>query len=170
MFYWVTLASSIILLPILWLEFCRRNGLRRYFSTLGYSIHTIWILLIPIYNITVFTTVLGYQNLIVSNIGNFLLHVIGGGFTCSIVFEYLNVNLRILLSWKWQLILLILVTSAFSVANEVFEMGLEYFANQKIILDNWDTWRDILANIVGAGIGFLLIKYFKVVYYYFWRR
>jgi hypothetical protein len=170
MFYWAVLIISIIVLPIFWLDFCRKNGLKKHINSLRYSLFTIWILLIPVYNITVFTAVLGYQNLIVSNIGNFLLHLVGGGFTCAIVFEYLNINLKVLLSWKWQLILLLLVTSVFSIANEVFEMGLEYFANQKIVLDNWDTWRDILANLIGAGIGFLLIKYFKVVYYYFWRR
>lgn len=102
-----------------------------------------------------------------------ILHFLGGGISIALVYEYfvLNFNIRqgeSILSLRKaldnkfdyltaNLFLLIFFSSFFSVFSELYEFVSKYAAGYQFDSSGFDTWLDILANITGALLGYLII-------------
>lgn len=102
-----------------------------------------------------------------------ILHFLGGGIAIALVYEYfvLNFNLqhgsgiitlRSVLDSKAgylfaNLFLLTFFSSFFSVFSELYEFVSKYAAGYQFDSSGFDTWLDILANMTGAYLGYLLI-------------
>lgn len=106
-----------------------------------------------------------------------ILHFLGGGIAIALVYEYfvLNFNIRQgdgVISLKSihenkvgyltaNLFLLVFFSSFFSVFSELYEFISKYTAGYQFDSSGFDTWLDILANIAGATLGYLLIWLWK---------
>jgi len=106
-----------------------------------------------------------------------ILHFLGGGIAISLVYEYfiLNFNiqhgngilsLRSVFDKKFDylianLFLLTFFSSFFSVFSELYEFASKYLAGYQFDSSGFDTWLDILANITGAFLGYLIIWLWK---------
>jgi hypothetical protein len=106
-----------------------------------------------------------------------ILHFLGGGISIALVYEYfiLNFNiqqgegiisLRNIIHHKTayltaNLFLLTFFSSFFSVFSELYEFISKYVAGYQFDSSGFDTWLDILANITGATLGYLLIWLWK---------
>jgi hypothetical protein len=102
-----------------------------------------------------------------------MLHFLGGGIAIALVYEYFILNFNIqqgngiislknLLDHKTgyltaNLFLLTFFSSFFSVFSELYEFASKYIAGYQFDSSGFDTWLDILANITGAALGYLLI-------------
>lgn len=82
--------------------------------------------------------------------GNFLLHAIGGGMATACTYEYLKAHLKPKFNWRFDLTGLILLVSTFGVLNELAEFAAEAAGFGIFSLDSQDTWRDFVANTIGA--------------------
>ena len=106
-----------------------------------------------------------------------ILHFLGGGIAIALVYEYfvLNFNLQQsdgIISLKSvhdnkfgylvaNLFLLVFFSSFFSVFSELYEFISKYVAGYQFDSSGFDTWLDILANITGAFLGYILIWLWK---------
>lgn len=90
--------------------------------------------------------------------GNFLLHGVGGGMASSCLFMYMARSLGLNLNWRLELVSLFLFVSTLGVLNELAEYVIELAADITMSFDSQDTWRDFVANTMGAMIVWLLIK------------
>ncbi|GAB4402367.1 MAG: hypothetical protein OHK003_29720 [Anaerolineales bacterium] len=106
-----------------------------------------------------------------------ILHFLGGGIAIALVYEYFVQNLNIqnengiislrnTLDNKTQhlvanLFLLTFFSSFFSVFSELYEFVSKYVAGYQFDSSGFDTWLDILANMTGAYLGYLLIWLWK---------
>jgi hypothetical protein len=107
-----------------------------------------------------------------------LLHFLGGGFAIALVYEYLVLNFNLeqgqgIFSLKFaisgrksthllsNLVLLLMFASFFSVFSELYEFVSKYIAGYQFDSSGLDTWADIMANLGGALIGYLLIWVWK---------
>jgi len=91
-------------------------------------------------------------------VGNFLLHMIGGGVASAFMFGYLLSVLKLRVNWRVEIVLLYAFVSALGILNELAEYGAEFFGLGPFSLDAHDTWRDFVANTSGALIAWALIK------------
>lgn len=91
-------------------------------------------------------------------LGNILLHAIGGGMATACTYEYLKAHLRFKLNWRLDLAGLFLIVSAFGVLNELAEFAAEAAGMGIFSVDSQDTWRDFVANTVGAVIVWLYVR------------
>ena len=106
-----------------------------------------------------------------------ILHFLGGGLSIAFVYEYLVINFNLaegrgvfnlnlpqarrsthLLA---NLVLLLMFASFFSVFSELYEFISKYVAGYQFDSSGLDTWVDILANLGGAFLGYLLIWVWK---------
>ncbi len=102
-----------------------------------------------------------------------ILHFLGGGIAIALIYEYFVLNFKLesgeglfnlshvrasksahLLG---NLALLILFASFFSVFSEVYEFVSKYIAGYEFDSSGIDTWADILANLGGALLGYLVL-------------
>ncbi len=106
-----------------------------------------------------------------------ILHFLGGGIAIALVYEYFILNLNIhkgngIISLKHiaenkssyltaNLFLLLFFSSFFSVFSELYEFASKYLAGYQFDSSGFDTWMDILANVGGAFLGYLLIWCWK---------
>ena len=60
-----------------------------------------------------------------------------------------------------NLVLLLLFASFFSVFSELYEFVSKYVMGYQFDSSGFDTWLDILANMAGAYLGYLLIWLWK---------
>lgn len=106
-----------------------------------------------------------------------ILHFLGGGIAIALVYEYFILNLNIqqgdgIISLRniadnklgylfAKLFLLTLFSSFFSVFSELYEFVSKYVAGYQFDSSGFDTWLDILANMAGAYLGYLLIWLWK---------
>ena len=106
-----------------------------------------------------------------------ILHFLGGGLSIAFVYESLVINFNLaegrgvfnlnlpqarrsthLLA---NLVLLLMFASFFSVFSELYEFISKYVAGYQFDSSGLDTWVDILANLGGAFLGYLLIWVWK---------
>ena len=108
-----------------------------------------------------------------------ILHFLGGGIAIALVYEYLILNLNIhqgegIVSLRKMfnnkagyllanLFLITFFSSFFSVFSELYEFISKYIAGYQFDSSGFDTWLDILANMAGAYLGYLLIWLWKYV-------
>lgn len=89
---------------------------------------------------------------------NFLMHFLGGGFTVTLIYEYLKGFVK----WKPPLLsdltILYFVLSGFTVASELLEFLLDTITRRWYSQTRIDTWLDLLANILGAITLWVIIK------------
>ena len=106
-----------------------------------------------------------------------ILHFLGGGIAIALVYEYFVLNFNIqhgdgVISLKSirdnkvgyltaNLFLLVFFSSFFSVFSELYEFISKYAVGYQFDSSGFDTWLDILANIAGATLGYLLIWLWK---------
>jgi hypothetical protein len=164
MLYWIFLFLGIYILPQLYVFILYYQAKIELKTAIQKSLWFSWILFLPILIILFYVKILQYHNISLNNMGNFFLHFVGGGFTCAIIFEYLNINSNHKFGFWKQLFWLYFVTSGLGVANELFEFFLDTFVGTRLSFDRIDTWRDLLANTLGAFFGFLLIKAIRKIY------
>ena len=69
----------------------------------------------------------------------------------------LLLELLVLLVLFFNLFLLLFFSSFFSVFSELYEFASKYFAGYQFDSSGFDTWMDIMANMAGAFLGYLLI-------------
>lgn len=96
-------------------------------------------------------------------VGNFVLHSVGGGVATALIFEYLKRNFKLKVSWRTELVLLFALVSSLGALNELAEYaadsaGIAYFS-----YDRMDTWRDILANTLGALTCWSFLRLLKII-------
>lgn len=82
--------------------------------------------------------------------GDLMLHVIGGGTMCTLIFIYTEKTFGLKFSWHLELILLFAFVSSLGVLNELAEYALELLKVGIMSPDTHDTWRDLTANTFGA--------------------
>jgi ABC-type multidrug transport system fused ATPase/permease subunit len=106
-----------------------------------------------------------------------ILDFLGGGIAIALVYEYFILNLNIqqgdgIISLRniadnklgylfANLFLLTFFSSFFSVFSELYEFVSKYVAGYQFDSSGFDTWLDILANMAGAYLGYLLIWLWK---------
>lgn len=106
-----------------------------------------------------------------------ILHFLGGGIAIALVYEYFVLNFNIqqgegVISLRniihnkaayltANLFLLAFFASFFSVFSELYEFISKYVAGYQFDSSGFDTWLDILANIAGATLGYILIWLWK---------
>ncbi|NWF64320.1 MAG: hypothetical protein HXY38_08440 [Chloroflexi bacterium] len=102
-----------------------------------------------------------------------ILHFLGGGIAIALVYEYFILNLNVqqgdgLISLRnltgsspaylfANLFLLTFFSSFFSVFSELYEFVSKYVAGYQFDSSGFDTWLDILANMTGAYLGYLIL-------------
>lgn len=87
-----------------------------------------------------------YQTLL----GNFFLHASGGA-ASAVLFAYLFKTLKLQFNWQLTTMLLFAFVSTLGVLNEIAEYGVELAGVSIFSLDTHDTWRDFIANTIGAA-------------------
>ncbi len=106
-----------------------------------------------------------------------ILHFLGGGLAIALIYEYFVLNFRLVdgtgvFSLKVaqeskvthllaNFVLLLMFASFFSVFSELYEFVSKYMAGYQFDSSGLDTWIDILANLGGAFLGYLLIWLLK---------
>ena len=98
------------------------------------------------------------SNAVGGTLGNLYLHGIGGGMSSALLFCYLYNLFDVRLSWRVQIIALFAFVSCLGVLNELLEYAIEVFTPLVMSLDSQDTWRDLVANTIGAFMAFGLVK------------
>ncbi len=105
------------------------------------------------------------------------LHFMGGGLSIALVFEFFVINFcfdegggvidfsRIKKNtWLYflaSIFILVFFVSFYSVGSEIAEFISKYYAGVKFDSSGIDTWLDIIANLAGALVGYLLIFIIK---------
>jgi len=89
--------------------------------------------------------------------GNFLLHM-SGGVSATFLFVYLFKTLKLQFSWRLELVLLFAFVCMLGVLNELAEYFLELLGFGPLSHDTQDTWRDFVANTVGALLTWGIIQ------------
>ena len=79
---------------------------------------------------------------------NFVLHATGG-VACTLIFVYVVRSLKLQLSWRLALFLLLGLTCLLGAVNELFEYAAELLGRGIYSQDTHDVWRDMAANITG---------------------
>lgn len=90
--------------------------------------------------------------------GNFILHSVGGGVATALTYQYLKAHAKLRFKWYIDLMILFAFVSSLGVLNELYEYALELM---NVMISSWDThdtWRDLLANSVGALFAWVVIK------------
>ncbi len=106
-----------------------------------------------------------------------ILHFLGGGLAIALIYEYFVLNFRLydgsgVFSLKFvqknkathllaNFVLILMFASFFSVFSELYEFVSKYVAGYEFDSSGLDTWVDILANLGGAFLGYLLIWMWK---------
>lgn len=106
-----------------------------------------------------------------------ILHFLGGGLAIALIYEYFVLNFCLVdgtgvFSLKGaqaskvthllaNFVLLLMFASFFSVFSELYEFVSKYIAGYQFDSSGLDTWIDILANLGGAFVGYLLIWLLK---------
>jgi hypothetical protein len=89
---------------------------------------------------------------------NFIEHAIGGGVPSAFMLAALLTATKHRFTWLQELALLFFFVSGTGSLNELLEfLGDELTAFQ-FSIDRFDTWYDILANSLGALVGWVAIK------------
>ena len=86
---------------------------------------------------------------------NFIQHLIGGGVTSFCLVMYGVDQLKLKLTVLQLLVLVVAVVSLLGVANELVEYVIELTTGRIFSWDTHDTWRDLAANTIGGGLGWL---------------
>lgn len=95
-----------------------------------------------------------------SVLGNFLLHAVGGGVAAAFMFAYFIKTFRYRLDIETQFVALFLFVSGLGVLNELAEYLAETVGLGMMSFDTHDTWRDLVANSLGALLTWLCIVSF----------
>ena len=90
-------------------------------------------------------------------IGNFLLHASGGA-SSTLLFVYLFKTLGLSFNWRLSVLALFAFVSMLGVSNELAEYLFELLGLGPFSFDNHDTWRDFVANTVGAFGAWIIYK------------
>lgn len=106
-----------------------------------------------------------------------ILHFLGGGLAIAFIYEYFVLNFGLhegqgIFSLRLSresmsthllanLVLLLMFASFFSVFSELYEFISKYVAGYQFDSSGLDTWVDILANLGGAFLGYVLIWLWK---------
>lgn len=91
-------------------------------------------------------------NAIGGKLGNFQYHAIGGGVVSFLFYVYLLKTYHLRFNWRIELVLLFAFVSSLGVLNELAEYALELLHVEQFTYDLHDTWRDFVANTLGALI------------------
>ena len=102
-----------------------------------------------------------------------ILHFLGGGIAIALVYEYLMINFNVddgngIFSFRHllhgrgihllaNLTLLFFFASAFSVFSELYEFISKYVMGYQFDSSGFDTWLDIMANMAGALVGYVVL-------------
>lgn len=80
---------------------------------------------------------------------NFVLHA-SGGVSVTFIYIYLIKTFDAQINWRLHLLLLFALVSMLGVINEIAEYAVELAHLGTMAWDIHDTWRDLVANTVGA--------------------
>ena len=102
-----------------------------------------------------------------------ILHFLGGGIAIALVYEYLAINFNVadgngIFTFRHlpqgrgthllaSLTLLFFFASAFSVFSELYEFVSKYVMGYQFDSSGFDTWLDIMANMAGALVGYVIL-------------
>jgi hypothetical protein len=102
-----------------------------------------------------------------------ILHFLGGGLAIALIYEYFILNFDLeqgegifnlsharrsrSAHLAANLILLLMFASFFSVFSELYEFVSKYIAGYQFDSSGLDTWVDIMANLGGALLGYLIL-------------
>lgn len=102
-----------------------------------------------------------------------ILHFLGGGMAIALIYEYFALNFNLeegqgifnlsrargskSAHLAANLILLLMFASFFSVFSELYEFVSKYIAGYQFDSSGLDTWVDIMANLGGAFLGYLIL-------------
>ena len=102
-----------------------------------------------------------------------ILHFLGGGIAIALVYEYLAINFNVadgngIFTFRplpqgrdthllANLTLLFFFASAFSVFSEFYEFVSKYVMGYQFDSSGFDTWLDIMANMAGVLVGYVIL-------------
>lgn len=86
----------------------------------------------------------------------FQQHLIGGGMYCAVLYVYFKRLFGWQFNWIADLVILFAWVSAFGVANKLLEFALA--ESHLMILDMSDAYWDLLANTIGAYVGYGIVR------------
>lgn len=161
--YWIILISGLYILPVAVLLLLKKVPiLEKYFKPTREIFKSSYLLVVGALIIVLFSTF--FSNSIVNTgFGNFLLHFIGGGVNCSLVFEFIKKSTKLEIPFILEIICLFFLVSGLGVANELLEFLLDSLTNLRFSLDRLDTWKDLVANTLGAYTGFGIWKLLELL-------
>lgn len=111
------------------------------------------LLLIIIFSIIAYTASFLMPNL---ELGNRVLHIFGGGvisfFICYLVVKDKQIKISPLLFFIFSF----LIITTMGVANELLEFFLQKFISFIFSANQYDTWWDLLSNLIGILLGALI--------------
>lgn len=100
-----------------------------------------------------------YVYIFPSKFGNFLLHA-SGGVSATFLFVYMFKTLRFHFNWRLTLVMLFAFVCMLGVLNELAEYMFEFMGFGPFSYDSHDTWRDFVANTVGAMLSWAIFNLF----------
>jgi len=171
---WVLFMLYALTLPVILLAIFKLPGFRDVQPTLAWSYH----FQTYRYLIGAALVVFSFRLIPYWIFNDKILHFLGGGLAIALVYEYLVLNFNLvqgsgvfnlkhasngsrsthLLS---NLLLLLMFASFFSVFSELYEFVSKYIAGYQFDSSGLDTWVDIMANLGGAFLGYILIWFWK---------
>ncbi len=98
------------------------------------------------------------SNIIGGQVGNFVLHGVGGGVASTMMFVYLVKTFAVRISWRAEIVMLFAFASSLGVMNELAEYFIEAAFGLVMSVDTQDTWRDFAANTSGAFAAWLMLR------------
>jgi hypothetical protein len=86
---------------------------------------------------------------------NFLLHFFGGGVVSVLWWRYFNTHFLLARTWLQDFMYVWALVCMMGVANELFEFFLDSTLGYQFSFDRYDTWWDLVANSLGAIVGWV---------------
>ncbi len=112
-----------------------------------YSLRTNWVWLLGAFMLGIIGSIL--SEIYPTTFGNFILHASGGAST-TLMYIYILKTLNLKFNWRINLVILFAFVSMLGVLNELAEYAFELMGIGTFSFDSHDTWRDFVANTLGA--------------------
>ncbi len=161
--YWLILFLSIYFVPVFFVIFLK-GFFKRFLLSKKEIIKKSRYLLFFVLLILLMLLVISPNTLFKDSLGNFWLHFIGGGFTVAGIYIYWLQCIKYKIDEFLQWFFLYFIVSGSGVANEMLEFLLDTIFKLDFTSSRTDTWKDLLANTLGAFCFWAIYKiYHKLV-------
>lgn len=90
---------------------------------------------------------------------NFVEHALGGGVPSAFMLAALLAAQKRKFTWLQELVLLFFFVSGTGALSELLEFAGDELTTFQFSIDRFDTWYDILANSLGALVGWVCIRF-----------